>query len=351
MNCKLYFCVAGFLLASSMHVTSIAQTLDDLTFGTESALEIATWNIEWFPKAGETTINAVSDVIEAIEMDVWAIQEIDDTTAFTSMVNELEGYEYILMDGWFGGLVYVYNAATIEIIDAYEIFTESPFWSPLPRSPLVLHFEHNGLDYHAINNHYKCCGNGTIEWEDDGDEEMRRLEASTLIESYVAENLADERVIVLGDLNDLIDEPASSNVFQPFTDAPESYLFTDMDIAMGSSNGWSFPGWPSHLDHILISNELFDAWEGEGSLVETIDIAMHLPGGWWEYDQTMSDHRPVALRLSSPSTTVLQLGEKTPSQLMQITDCLGRVVSESPGQILLYHYRDGTVIKRWLIAN
>ncbi|MDG2209802.1 MAG: hypothetical protein P8K81_07425, partial [Flavobacteriales bacterium] len=97
MNCKLYFCVAGFLLASSMHVASIAQTLDDLTFGTESALEIATWNIEWFPKAGETTINAVSDVIEAIEIDVWAIQEIDDTTAFTSMVNELEGYEYILM--------------------------------------------------------------------------------------------------------------------------------------------------------------------------------------------------------------------------------------------------------------
>ncbi len=78
---------------------------------------------------------------------------------------------------------------------------------------------------------------------------------------------------------------------------------------------------------------------------------MHLPGGWWEYDQTMSDHRPVALRLSSPSNTVLQLGEKTPSQLMQITDCIGRVVSESPGQILLYHYSDGTVIKRWFIGN
>ena len=38
----------------------------------------------------------------------------------------------------------------------------------------------------------------------------------------------------------------------------ENYLFTDMDIAQGNSNGWSYPSWPSHLDHILITNELFD---------------------------------------------------------------------------------------------
>ena len=39
-------------------------------------------------------------------------------------------------------------------------------------------------------------------------------------------------------------------------DESDDYLFTDMEIASGSPLYWSFPGWPSHLDHILITNEL-----------------------------------------------------------------------------------------------
>ena len=77
-----------------------AQTLDDLEFGSPERLEIATWNIEWFPKDGATTVNAVHQIIENLEIDLWAIQEIDDTTAFKNMVDGMESYEYILMNGW-----------------------------------------------------------------------------------------------------------------------------------------------------------------------------------------------------------------------------------------------------------
>ena len=68
-----------------------AQTLDDLEFGTPTSLDLATWNIEWFPKNGTTTIEAVQTIIENLEIDLWGIQEIDDTTAFKNMVDGIAG--------------------------------------------------------------------------------------------------------------------------------------------------------------------------------------------------------------------------------------------------------------------
>ena len=69
----------------------------------------------------------------------------------------------------------------------------------------------------------------------------------------------------------------------------------DIEIANGSSSDWSYPTWPSHLDHILITNELFD--ELDNSDIQTINIDEYLDGGWNEYDQNISDNRPVALKL------------------------------------------------------
>ncbi|MBT6162272.1 MAG: hypothetical protein HOH92_01110, partial [Crocinitomicaceae bacterium] len=250
-----------------------AQTLEDLEFGTPATLDVATWNIEWFPKNGTATIDRVKAIVQNLEIDLWGIQEIDDTTAFKSMIEDLDDYDYILMEGWFGGLVYVYNSSQIEVIEAFEIYTESPFWSPLPRSPLILHFSFNGEAFYAINNHFKCCGNGSIDWSDDGDEEMRRREACVLINEYIQEELSDDRVIILGDLNDLIQEAPANNVFEPFLELPEDYLFADMPIAQGPSSGWSFPGWPSHLDHLLISNELFTDFSASSTEVACLDIA------------------------------------------------------------------------------
>ena len=38
-----------------------------------------TWNIEWFPKNGQTTVDSVSTIIQALDMDLYAFQEISDT--------------------------------------------------------------------------------------------------------------------------------------------------------------------------------------------------------------------------------------------------------------------------------
>ncbi len=272
----------------------LSQDLDELYFGTDNDLDIMTWNIEWFPKNGQVTIDYVGQIIEALDIDVLAIQEVDDISSFNQVVNGLDDYDGYLESSWFAGLAYIYNTQTVEINNIYEIYTSSPYWSPFPRSPMVMDMNFMNENYIIINNHFKCCGDDNMNLNDDDDEETRRYLASNLLKEYVDNYFPDSNVIILGDLNDELNDNPNDNVFQMILDDSENYFFTDMDIAQGNSAGWSYPSWPSHLDHILITNELFD----NNSYVEVIRIDDFMDGGFSQYDQNISDHRPVALKLS-----------------------------------------------------
>jgi len=159
-----------------------------------------------------------------------------------------------------------------------------------------------GENYIIINNHFKCCGDNYLNDNDDGDEETRRYIASTLLKEYIDNNFSTKNVIVLGDLNDILTDNVTNNVFQMIIEDSENYLFADMAIAEGSSAEWSYPSWPSHLDHILITNELFD----NNSYVEVIRIDDFMDGGFSQFDQNISDHRPVGIKLS---TETIVLGD------------------------------------------
>ena len=289
-----------YILLSFFISTSFLQDFDELYFGTDDALDVLTWNIEWFPKNGEITVDYVTQIIDVLDMDVLAIQELDNTASFTQMLDNLIGYEGYFESSWFAGLAYIYKTDTIQINDIYEIYTTSEYWSAFPRSPMVMDMNFMDENYIIINNHFKCCGDNYLNLSDSGDEETRRYIASNLLKEYIDNNFPTVNVIVLGDLNDSLSDNTANNVFQLIINDSENYLFADMDIAYGSSTGWSFPNWPSHLDHILITNELFD----HNSYVEVIRIDNFMDGEFNEYDQTISDHRPVALRLI-PNTFII----------------------------------------------
>ncbi|MCP3975889.1 MAG: T9SS type A sorting domain-containing protein [bacterium] len=213
------------------------------------------------------------------------------------MMAGLADYVGYYESGWFAGLAYIYNPDAIVINDIYEIYTTSEYWNAFPRSPMVMDLSFDGENIFVINNHYKCCGDGLLDYGNNSDEEYRRYRANELLKAYIDVNLPDSKVIVLGDLNDMLTDATNHNVFQMLLDDTENYLFADLEIEQGGSSDWSYPTWPSHLDHILITNELFDALANDGSAVATIKIDEHFPGGWSGYDQYVSDHRPVAMRL------------------------------------------------------
>ena len=273
----------------------LAQDLQDLSFGDEYSLDIATWNIEWFPKNNQITVDYVIEIINSLEFDILGIQELDDTTMFNDMLDSLPSYSGYYESSWFAGLAYIYKTDLVEINDIFEIYTNSPFWNAFPRSPMVMDLNFAGENYIIINNHFKCCGDGILDLNDESDEENRRYTAMNLLKTYIDENLSNEKVIVLGDLNDDISEPYQNNVFQDVLSDSDNYQFGDLIIAQGNSSDWSFPNWPSHLDHILITNELFDGLDSIE--VKTIKIDDYINGGWTEYDQNISDHRPVAIKI------------------------------------------------------
>ena len=281
------------------------QGLQQLTFGTPNSLEVLTWNLEHFAKSGQTTIDSTALVIKSLNADIIAFQEIDTDADFSTLINSLSGW-----DGFYDGraslaLAYIYNADVIDFKSSYQIYASSSYSRPFPRRPFVMEFKFMNEEYILINNHFKCCGDGSIDLNDDYDEETRRLEATDLLKLYIDNNLSNKKVIVVGDLNDVLTDSPSDNVFQNIIEDTIQYVFADMQVAQAGNAGWSYPNWPSHIDHIFITNELFADFKKDSSECKTIKVDKAMNGGFSAYDSKISDHLPVGLKLhvKVPDTT------------------------------------------------
>ena len=335
-----------FIFLISSQILS-AQTLNDLYFGTDTTFDIISWNIEWFPK-NNNTASKVQEILTRLEADVYALQEIEDTTLLKQVVSNIPGYECHFKSSYYGGLAYVYNTNTIQINSKYEIFTSQPYWNALPRSPQILDCNFMGNNYIIINNHFKCCGDGILNTNNNNDEENRRLQAVTYLKQYIDNTLLGKRVILLGDLNDEIIDNTANNVFQDFINDNTNYLFTDMLIAQGNSTDWSYPTWPSHLDHILITNELFADFQNFNSLVSVIRIDDYM-GAWSNYENNISDHRPIGLKLDFGTVSYIPEKVGVENRAFKLLDILGRDVLKKKSGLVFKLYDDGTVEKKIIL--
>ena len=286
-----------FLLFLFISINSFCQNIENLNFGSDSTLDIMTWNIETFPKAGQNTMDSVRKIVEALDMDIIGVQEINDTNAFKTMVLTINGYSGFAKLNYIVGLGFIYKTSSIQINSIYEIFTAPQYWNNFPRAPIVMDMNYMNERYILIVNHLKCCGDGFIDLGNTNDEENRRLESVILLKEYIDQNFPTLKTIVLGDLNDLITDQPNSNVFQPILNDPSNYAFADNAIALGPSSNWSYPTWPSHLDHFIITNELFYETQNNGSYVQTLKLESEFAAGWSSYEAIVSDHRPVAMKI------------------------------------------------------
>ncbi len=324
-----------------------SQNLSDLQFGTDSTFDIVSWNIEWFPKNASTSTK-VQEIFFRIDADVYALQEIEDTMLLKQVVSNIPGYECYFKSNHYGGLAYIYNTNTVNINSKYEIFTSQSYWNAFPRAPQIIDFDFMGDNYIIINNHFKCCGDGILNTNQINDEENRRLQAVTLLKQFIDNNHSNKRVILLGDLNDDLLDDTVNNVFTNFIVDSVNYLFTDMQIAQGNSLDWSYPSWPSHLDHILITNELFDDFQNSNSFVSVIRIDDYM-SGWSNYENKVSDHRPIGIKLDLNIINNITEPLNIEGKIIKVIDLLGRETSINSNQTLFFIYEDGTIEKRYII--
>ena len=70
--------------------------------GADSTLDIITWNIENFPKQDNSTINYLEKLIDSMNVDVIALQEIGSDAYFFDLINKLEGWSGDKTSGTYG---------------------------------------------------------------------------------------------------------------------------------------------------------------------------------------------------------------------------------------------------------
>ena len=254
--------------------------------GKSSSFEIVTLNLQGFPKAGYQTVLMVRDLINRINPDVIALQEMTTETDFLNLLDELKGWDgrfYPVYNAeW--NLAYLFKTSEVSIDDSKTRLILTGDFDAFPRAPFEIYVRHKTLNIstYLINLHLKCCGGS--------DNEARRRNASEKLDNYIKTNRPSDAVIVLGDYNDIISgESSTTNVFYNLVSATEEYRFTDMQIARGSLLWWSYPSWPSHIDHIMVTNELF-------SRIDTTMVLKPDPC-YSGYFDNISDHRPVELVL------------------------------------------------------
>ncbi len=259
---------------------------DCIESGDTQSFEIVTINLQGFPKAGDETFTVVKDLIYKIDPDLIALQEVASETEFFNLIDELNNWDgrFYPVDESPWNLAYMYKTSEVEIDNTKTRLILTGDSYAFPRPPFEIYITHKLLNIssYAINIHLKCCG-GT-------ENEERRRDASEKLDNYIKTERPNDPVIILGDYNDIISsDTPSTNVFYNLVSSSSDYLFTDLYIAEGSSVYWSYPQYPSHIDHTLVTNELF--LNVDTTMVLRPDVC------YLNYFVNISDHRPVELIL------------------------------------------------------
>ena len=268
----------------------VSQSLNDLFFGADNNLNVISWNLEWFAKNDQTTIDSLSVAINALDVDVIAVQEISNTAEFQSLINQLNGYSgYYSVSNLRLGFIY---KSSLNVNSISSIFSNNSY-NFAGRPPLLMYLNFNSEDFFIFNVHLKCCGDGVLDLTSSSDEENRRFNSLNMIKNYIDQYHSTDNIVILGDYNDLLTDASPDNIFSQFIIDSANYTLADFHIANGNSSNWSYPSWPSHLDHIIVSNELTDNFNNNN--VQTIRIDNYLNGGFTSYDAIISDHLPVGI--------------------------------------------------------
>jgi len=248
------------------------QFQDCLIDFNDDEFEIATWNIQNFPLNGNT-IHSLIELIPNLQVDLIGVQEIQNIAEFMDMADQLVGWSGVVED--INGTIelgFLYRESAISNFGSTsKLFVGDTY--AYTREAVAVDVTHvNGMNVKVINIHLKCCNDGV----------ERRMDASRKLKELIDSNFNNDNLIVLGDFNEVL---GNSSAFNNFSSDPNNYFFADQSISDGATSNWSFPSFPSHIDHILCTNELANNFVSVHTF--TLDDCIA------NYESVVSDHLPV----------------------------------------------------------
>lgn len=273
---------------SSVAARSFRVDYDSLVtpLGTDTTLEIATWNIENFPKAGDSTVNRVRALMARLDLDIYALQEIADTLAFRRLLSGLPGYAGLYSRDDYGsfyqktGVVYKTSVVTVSSVRQLFWNNDSVTRPPLEMTVVASH-NGNTFDFRLIVLHLKAGSSS-------GDQAKRKT-ACRLLKEYIDKALVqgpELDFIAAGDWNDLLEDPPQWNVFQQFLNDSANYRFLTWPLAGNTRHG-SYIYTGLLIDHIMVTADALDEYAAGTTQTLRLDDRVS------RYDAIVSDHRPV----------------------------------------------------------
>jgi endonuclease/exonuclease/phosphatase family metal-dependent hydrolase len=305
---------------------------------TSETLDVMTWNMEFFGATitnfgpSDVSLQAANalKVFQATLPDIIAVQEVSDEELLANLVSQLPGYAVMCSDRFsrsFDGpdptfpaqkICFIYNTAVIDVLseqvlfedlydqarlgltdalDGYPTGTASSFWSS-GRLPWMLTAT---ADINGVKEKIRFINIHAKSGSANADLLRKRFDIQVLKDSLDAFYSMDN-IILLGDYNDDLDQSIGTgpSTYEVIISDPD---FDGVTISLSEAGLRSFIFNDNVIDHITISNELYDNYL-EGS--ETLFIPFNLIAN---YGNTTSDHLPVSVRLIAGEPVVSNAGE------------------------------------------
>ena len=274
------------------------------TVSKNRTIDITTWNLEWFGWADSTrgpfnkTLQRqrIRTIMDTIKADIYALQEVLTDEALASLSDSIVGgYRRIFNSDIPSDqkMAYIYNPATVTPVSTgLAVNGGSQAWAN-GRFPLRMTFDiAGGKRMVVFNIHAKATDSSTAQ----NDYQRRKTDAETF-HAYLRDFYNDSSVVVLGDFNDrLVGTNIDSTLpscYGVFTNDTQGWKATTLPLEQeGLSSYLGFNR--SFIDHIIINRNLVPVYYR--ACLESPERYLT------SYSSTVSDHRPVTLRLWSDGT-------------------------------------------------
>ncbi len=281
----------------------------------DHTFDVVTWNVVWFgspsegPSDDQLQIDNVAEVIQTMDADIYALQEVASTTAFNAMIAKLEGYRgFIAPISQTQKTAFVFKTSVVDSLSSGFISTNwsnSNSWATgrYPYEFIVNVTINNKTELLYVNNiHAKALG--------DAESYERRVNDSQELKQLLDATRQTEKYILLGDYNDFINKStytsASESPYQNFVDDPNNWKVITQSL---EERGLTSYRSSSMIDHITMSNELF-SYHIDGS--EQIENPVYIGN----YLSTTSDHYPVKTRFIWGDPVANELTDVRPQHIV-----------------------------------
>lgn len=312
--------------------TYVAPTNPTSFVNQDKTADIVTWNIEWFgddnkkPDSDLDQKNSVKQIIQDLNPDLIAVQEIVDEPLFSQLVSELNGYAYVLSTATTNnsnpaiqqkiGFIYKtsviskkstkamftdihpnYNGGDESALSDYPAADKSRFYSGgrlpfLMTADVTIDNKTKEIDFIALHARANSSNDAQLRYD------MRKYDVTKLKERLDAD-YSSKNIVLLGDFNDDVDETVADGVtarilaaessYAAFVNDPTNYKIVTSPLS--SQGKRSYISRDNMIDHIIISDELIDNY-----LLQSEQVHYEVFNS--NYGNTTSDHMPVSARIS-----------------------------------------------------